>query len=722
MSKARTTALKICLGLGLGLLASEGVAWLVDDGGFPHLNVYAADAELGARLQPGARTRLRFRGDTTRIQINDDGYRGPDWGPAGDDELLIVGDSQVLGLGVEYDETHAAGLAAHTGRAVLNGGVPTYGPMEYRAVVGEVLAQREGVTDVVVVYNFGNDLFELGNPNTERHVVLDGWAVRAETMGDLEPTGFPGRSWLLGRSHLVFHARRLLRGAPQGDLSLPSEGRFEQVLAARQEGEALAQEQAGAEAERVQGLASAQRQLAYTDGEIATMLHHKDDSDAWWDALNQDTVGPLSDVIGGRFIESARPPTHTAALLLTGSRRMEQADEELRAWAEGRSGAEAQEVLALLDKRAALRAEIAAAAPVHDAEGPHSAFWTELVALRALCQEHGADLTVVALPLDVQVDVAEWDKYGAERQDLSETLVLLDALMQDAAALGVRGVDLTPALAAAQPGAFLDGDLHMTPKGHAAAAQALADALAEPMPMALPLPGLPEGRSRVPTWEEVRRLTESTVRGSSRNRCVTHHVREWLSIRCFVPRFQAGGPVADARWWAVYEEPLVWQSGWATGAPSWTPRGLTLVDAPLETLTLVRPGEQATFVMPLTPGRDASVDVHWSNRTEQLQVRWDGDTPQVAFTDRSDARAPALGEGAIGGRMDPGGAVQLCEDTWTDWSDRRACMVGDRTRMPECPEGQVNAGSSGHCFALCSDQVPCAAGVCTDWQGAGVCL
>jgi lysophospholipase L1-like esterase len=32
----------------------------------------------------------------------------------------------------------------------------------------------------------------------------------------------------------------------------------------------------------------------------------------------------------------------------------------------------------------------------------------------------------------------------------------------------------------AEPGAFLDADIHMTPKGHAALAAALADALASP--------------------------------------------------------------------------------------------------------------------------------------------------------------------------------------------------------------------------------------------------
>ena len=47
-------------------------------------------------------------------------------------------------------------------------------------------------------------------------------------------------------------------------------------------------------------------------------------------------------------------------------------------------------------------------------------------------------------------------------------------LLVAAERLGAEVLDLAPALASAQPGAFLDGDLHLTPKGHVAVAEALA--------------------------------------------------------------------------------------------------------------------------------------------------------------------------------------------------------------------------------------------------------
>jgi len=43
-----------------------------------------------------------------------------------------------------------------------------------------------------------------------------------------------------------------------------------------------------------------------------------------------------------------------------------------------------------------------------------------------------------------------------------------------------EALDATPALAAAEPGAFLDGDIHLTPRGHRALAEALAAKPREP--------------------------------------------------------------------------------------------------------------------------------------------------------------------------------------------------------------------------------------------------
>ena len=137
-------ALSILLGLCVGLAIAEVTFSMRDEGAFPHLNVYVADEELGVALEPRSITRLRVATNpVTEIHIGPGGFRGSALAPPSDDEILVVGDSQVFGLGVNDDETLSAVLATLLDRPVINGGVPTYGPLEYTAVVRRVLENRE---------------------------------------------------------------------------------------------------------------------------------------------------------------------------------------------------------------------------------------------------------------------------------------------------------------------------------------------------------------------------------------------------------------------------------------------------------------------------------------------------------------------------------------------------------------------------------------------------
>jgi hypothetical protein len=64
---------------------------------------------------------------------------------------------------------------------------------------------------VVLTLTVGNDWHEAGVPNSLRTTALDGWAMRPELReGAHTPTEFPFRSWLLGRSHLVYAGRQVL--------------------------------------------------------------------------------------------------------------------------------------------------------------------------------------------------------------------------------------------------------------------------------------------------------------------------------------------------------------------------------------------------------------------------------------------------------------------------------------------------------------------------------
>ena len=198
-----------------GAAIAEAAFQVRDHGAFPHLNVYVADAERGVRLRPGAEERVSFNGNpVTRVRINADGFRGSDLPAPAPGDVLVIGDSQVFGLGVEEVETFSAQLAASLpGRHVLNLGVPTYGPPEYGAVLAEALAHRTAgsaaAPTVVYSINLAKDLFEATRPNVERHAAWDGWAVRVETAPEHSPS-FPGRALLFRESHAVFALRSLL--------------------------------------------------------------------------------------------------------------------------------------------------------------------------------------------------------------------------------------------------------------------------------------------------------------------------------------------------------------------------------------------------------------------------------------------------------------------------------------------------------------------------------
>ncbi len=215
--RALSAALKVIVGLTLGVVIAELAFRARDDGAFPHLNLYEADATLGVKLSPNAEMRLKLGNNpTTSIHTNALGFRGGDWpGPAATD-VLVVGDSQVFGLGVEDGETFSAQLASLRKVNVLNAGVPTYGPGEYTALVERLVAERKP-KHVVYVMNVSNDLFELGIPNTNRHQVWDGWAVRKET-APIKLSSFPGRDLVYRRSHLAYAARQGVAQAATGFL------------------------------------------------------------------------------------------------------------------------------------------------------------------------------------------------------------------------------------------------------------------------------------------------------------------------------------------------------------------------------------------------------------------------------------------------------------------------------------------------------------------------
>jgi hypothetical protein len=427
----------------------------------------------------------------------------------------------------------------------------------------------------------------------------------------------------------------------------------------------------------------------------------------------------------------------TAAMIRDAARKRDEHLKTILRDEQRKGKSEAQDLLkaeeTLLAERQALRLRIAAGIP--EIPRPPSHFHAYLQEFKALCDQHGAELVVVALPIDVQVSAEEWAKYGVtDAPDMQDSLVLLDDLIADASALGLRALDATAALRAAEPGAFLDHDIHMTAKGHAALADALAATLVAPIvrPLRRPGPGLPEGRSFVPTDAEWRAAGEVTVKGSTAAGCKTQIVREWLRVQCRRQKTErqprraraARGPEpgdddhadqrrpqpghADDDRRADHRRPPLEEQGPRARDPlarrrrgqaqirrhPHRPRGQDL--APGAT---TRPGGRGPLPLPRIERSGENFCANTGDEDEYVDCRsgcslmW-GD-PRLAAA---------------------------CTAAFPGCDARLACVQNDPIFAPACPEGQVHAFASNACFTACDAAHPCAAGKCEDWQGGGVCV
>ena len=693
-----STSRRLVLGLGgllAGLVAAEAAASYRDAGAFPHVNFYIPDDVLGVRLAPGARQKIAFGGNpVTTLETNAQGYRAPEWPAAGEDEVVMVGDSQVFGLGVEAEDSLPAQLAAQSGRVVLNGGVPTYGPDEYLAAAEEIITARGGaVSDLVIVLNFSNDLFELGRPNRERHAVWDGWAIRIEGA----PEGglrFPGRRWLFSQSHLVFALRQWMHTPlPEDDLGFPSEGGLADLIVTAQAVHSERQDSTTAQEQERRAQAEAYTaagEQAYDETALVGLLEELGYSD---EETFQDAAGvraitnnrAIGDIVTISYGEPSRSIEVTADLLRRGARvrnrlrqQVERAirrtDGDEQSWYQERLPPQPMPVpeeLLTEQVQAVLWGT------------PFDEFLDRAAAMEA---SHGVAVTNVTLPLDVQVLSSQFAKYEADPVDMSESAVLLDDVADASRRRGMRAINPLTAIQPVGDPAYLDNDLHLSAAGHAALAGAIGETLGQQPPLRMPGLGLPAGRSRVPVDEEFLAAGENLVRGSTKNRCATHAVREWFYMHC-------------------------------RDSPDEELAGVRLAQAPKETFGEIRKASLELW-MPLFPGRDADVDVLWSERQEQLQVRWpsaDG-PPTLAFQPLASRPVEAVASPENSDLASLVGAASSCS------SPDSTCSHGRRKFLPDCAPGEANAGSAGHCLTLCSEAAPCASGVCSEWQGGMVCL
>jgi hypothetical protein len=710
---------RVALGVGVGLGITE-VAFHVRDGGaFAHINVYTADAELGTRLRPGASQKIRFgsaKNPITSVRINESGYRGGAWPAPAANEVIVVGDSQTFGLGVEENETFASVLQTAMGdkAVVRNLGVPTYGPKEYNAVLKEQLERRPAKT-VIWVANMVNDLFEVGRPNNTRHVVWDGWAVRTES-APKSVWNFPGRSLLYTHSHAFLALRRFNyeRGERDSEQGFPSEGTWKDIgAAANQARSEHAEAQANADKRAKlhelavkEAKAEATSQTRAVDAMVRGESSYQDLGPDQGSHENNSYVSSeqiyaasrlsVGDIVTPFNGEVERDVRVTAEHIRRGLEIRNRLERKVRQNAERQGD---KKILGEFAKRDALEKkvdELLLSTP----QKPEvlSPLTPALKEAKALCDKAGARLIVLVLPIDVQVSVDEWKKYNVEAPvDMSPSRVLNHDVVVAAASVGAEGLDVLPALAAAEPNAFLDGDIHMTPKGHRAVGEALAKAIKTPKLQA-PDPSLPlpNKRSHAPKPSEWTPDTEIAVTESDPAGCETKMLREWLGIFC---RTKGGA------------------------------KGVKVLKG-IEVMAGALPGE-AVLIAPMIAGQEVRATFAFDGHTREFSATMDGDLPVVAFSKPGPNQPNIPGPGDTAAycacakdcTKATAPADADCTRTYAnDCPKMLACAAGAPDAAPVCAEGHGHFGVTRRCKPLCSKEVPCAAGTCTPWQGGNVCL
>ena len=727
LGRSRVRLIQILVGVALGLALVEAAFWMRDGGAFPHLNVYVEDAALGVRLRPHATQRFKLGANPpSEVRINGLGLRGAELPPPSADEILVLGDSQAFGLGVEEHEAFAARLAQLVKRPVVNAGIPTYGPIEYNAFAAELIAQRKPKL-VIYTVNMLNDLFEHARPNKDRHRVWDGWAVRSETApGDMK--WFPGRELLYRESHAVYALRRYLHaGETRPAQTLVSEGLAADLFVASS---TSAQQPTAASALLVENAAKRGAQVSAT--EQAAQAREDALAQARSD-LERANVAPAAptprsrklnearyvarqtaemaaahpgDIVYESGAESARPVTATAALIRDAAR------ERARALAiiEASLRDELEALKANTERRAVAASRLRQLSALkYDQAQPASVLEPRLREIRAIAAKHGAEVLVVALPIDVQVSSTEWKKYGAPVTEMAPTLALTSDMLESARSLGMRALDTLPALRAASPGAFLHGDIHMTRKGHDAVAKAIAAAMKQPVPERRPQPGLPAGRTYpFVTLDDFGDAQEIWIERAEEAGCTVHVQDEWAGVVCVMLDETPKPPHIDARVLSGGHGEVVIR------------RGTSLLQ----------------LRAPVLAGEKFRARIEWEKASRELELER---AAGGAWSGRFSAAVPGNPSGTKLGSTDTHCVCDyndVCEIYVPDRPECRPrgdeaaedpcdayyrCAFGERAAWRPCPAGHAHGDPSGRCLPLCDADGGCVSGRCESWQGVDIC-
>jgi hypothetical protein len=124
------------------------------------LDIFARSEAPPFTLQPNVTRSLSTGESTWSIYTDDRGFRSAK-SPTHTNapNLLILGDSFPFGMGVNYEDSIPGRLdAALAGKYhILNSGVPSYGPTQYRQVLERELKKRTPIASVIAFTYMGND-------------------------------------------------------------------------------------------------------------------------------------------------------------------------------------------------------------------------------------------------------------------------------------------------------------------------------------------------------------------------------------------------------------------------------------------------------------------------------------------------------------------------------------------------------------------------------------
>ncbi len=175
----------LCIGCGeltVRVAAPQKPVWADIYTRHPRLPLFA--------LRPNATYAVDTRETKWSALIDGDGHRVLDATPAGDKPVVLwLGDSFTFGHGIDYQLTFIELLEARGKYRAVNAGVPGYGPVQYRRILEDMLAQGTRPAAVVVMSFLGND-FDDCIANKDLPVVD----------GVVDPVGGM-KSWLQRQSH-----------------------------------------------------------------------------------------------------------------------------------------------------------------------------------------------------------------------------------------------------------------------------------------------------------------------------------------------------------------------------------------------------------------------------------------------------------------------------------------------------------------------------------------